>query len=894
MAEQIPFIGREALLNHVFGYIEDWGVHHTVCIEAPGGIGKTRVIEEIAKWCCSQIDEGSSLIISDVIDFDDPGLRSSKNMGHHIARSLGEENFEAYFQAQREYQKMQLANISPDELARERLNINKTFADCINMISEKTRVILFYDTTDYIEEGKGLWKNFAEVGSQLKNVVQILAGRNSKRIGTYLQKQEVSHVHLIELHPFTDEESQQYLEHKQQQRLITIPPDIARQLIVLSEGKPILIDLATEWLARRIPLEWMLEESLSTLKSQKRREEFERQLVQRIAQVRKPIHRLILILSHIHPLNVEMLEHFMQKFKPKALFEEAKAYIFIKPLPGGYITLHDEMRRMISKYILPEDDPHSLRQLRHYSKLAAAYFKKKVSELDAHIKEVQLKKQGHDEQFELRDFLRQEEFIKTRVTLLLQQLEHTLFLDIDQGFSLFKEITEEARRAYQSRFAESVCKTAEQFTDQFNSDQRYTFEMLRGRVLYDLGFAKTARELFQRLLDANQENLERKAEIYNALGASEIHLGELDRALQYQKESLYIFNKLEKKEFVPNLANMIGRIHRMLGNWTRSIQYYEIALKEADNIHATPDTIAEIKNNLSYVLALEGDLDKAIRYAKEALTTWEELEFTKKVGIAEMTLGAAYRYQGNYDQALTCHEKAVTHFKEPEDSEGLVRAHFHLGFTQWFKGDKTQNAVWYQFALESFERSLRLAEKYYHIKELPAILHESSHIYWSLGDKDKARQVNAEAYQKSKDVHDIHYAINSLLAMAEFDYADGKYENIPFYAKTLKKEFENKQYHFPLFYGRIRRILAEVAFERQEYETSLNYFSEGLTLIAQHGGYGVWGVQEELDLLKQRIQGLPPEMVPEWINRLRTYWKKQKPVEKYAVMLQWCDNQQSL
>jgi hypothetical protein len=127
--------------------------------------------------------------------------------------------------------------------------------------------------------------------------------------------------------------------------------------------------------------------------------------------------------------------------------------------------------------------------------------------------------------------------------------------------------------------------------------------------------------------------------------------------------------------------------------------------------------------------------------------------------------------------------------------------------------------------------------------------------------------------------------------MAEFDFEDDRYDDIPSYARILKGDYEDKGYNYPLFFGRMRRILADIAFEKKEYETSCNLYAEGLALIRQHGGYGVWLIDRELESLEQKLQMLPPEIAREWGVRLKEYWGKQKPEEKYAKMVSWCDRQ---
>ena len=120
--------------------------------------------------------------------------------------------------------------------------------------------------------------------------------------------------------------------------------------------------------------------------------------------------------------------------------------------------------------------------------------------------------------------------------------------------------------------------------------------------------------------------------------------------------------------------------------------------------------------------------------------------------------------------------------------------------------------------------------------------------------------------------HDVYYAVNSLVKKAEYDYEDGKYEIIQRYAKELKYEFEDKGYKFPLFYGRMRRILGDIAFEKIDYNEAINYYAEGLYLISQHGGYGKYTIDNELNILEGKLKTLPDEIALNFYESLKNYW----------------------
>jgi predicted ATPase len=53
MAEEIPFIGREDELARLDALIRQWGTLQVVCISGPGGIGKTRLLQEVRQRATS-------------------------------------------------------------------------------------------------------------------------------------------------------------------------------------------------------------------------------------------------------------------------------------------------------------------------------------------------------------------------------------------------------------------------------------------------------------------------------------------------------------------------------------------------------------------------------------------------------------------------------------------------------------------------------------------------------------------------------------------------------------------------------------------------------------------------------------------------------------------------
>jgi len=174
---------------------------------------------------------------------------------------------------------------------------------------------------------------------------------------------------------------------------------------------------------------------------------------------------------------------------------------------------------------------------------------------------------------------------------------------------------------------------------------------------------------------------------------------------------------------------------------------------------------------------------------------------------------------------------------------------------------------------------------------LPGVVNQMSNIYWRLGFKEEARQMNEEAYQLSQKYNDIRYQIDSLLGFAEFDSEDQRYDRIEGYAMELKEKYEDQGYEFPLFYGRMKRIQAEAALSKQDLDAAKLLYANGITQISQHGGYGLYFLDRELARLKKLMQdNLPPEKIIEWLAFFKSHWQQNvvKQEAKFGKLISWC------
>ncbi len=74
MPEKVPFIDREDELALIDTLMREWGTLRILCVHAPGGIGKTRLLQEVRQRYMGT--EQTRLIITDITDFDNRKFHS--------------------------------------------------------------------------------------------------------------------------------------------------------------------------------------------------------------------------------------------------------------------------------------------------------------------------------------------------------------------------------------------------------------------------------------------------------------------------------------------------------------------------------------------------------------------------------------------------------------------------------------------------------------------------------------------------------------------------------------------------------------------------------------------------------------------------------------------------
>jgi tetratricopeptide (TPR) repeat protein len=771
MTKPMTFIGRQQELAQIDSLINAWDTRRVVFINGGGGIGKTRLLQEI--YARHRLN--ARLCVAEIIDLDDPNLNTSESVGQRIADLVGVRRFAPYQELLRDWHKMERAGVSLAGLDFQSKKVRQAFIDNFNQATAGQRVVLFLDTTDRFGNTE-LWDYLRHLISAARNAVFLIAGRNAAELGTQLAHDLGEDVLIIDLRPLVAEDSEEYLRQKLAILHIPLAPDLAKKLLMLAEGRPILIDLAIEWIARNIPLDWMLKgddkviDKLPAEAIKQHQKRFEAHLVLHIAEVRNAIDRLTLLMSRVYPLKPEMVAWFLNlpPDEAEALVQEAKTYVFVKQLPDGRISLHDEMRRMVIDHVWPELDPDGDRQ-RADSRAAIGYIAREIEALKKHI--ATLASVEDFRAMTLRDTLEGELWVQEE-----QRLRHTLYVDLDEGIEAFIAIFDEADKAYHPHIRGLLLETLQPFCDSLSSEQQYQIGLRRAQYLFDITRYTEAREVLIDLLEKKDSNTLERIDRLILLANTEIRLGNVSVGVSEFEKAHTLAQAIDDVTVRARVKNMLGWGYRRLGQFEKAVDYYSEALDLIGLGDKTPENQTlegEILNNMAYAYSRLDELglaDAAVDIVARAEKLWQALNNRRGLGSLYIVCMTIYKRRREFEKILKYGDLAEAIFGPQNDIASLCSISYERGVAYWNLGQlqsEEQNAAEAEALFRQAEKWFKKALNYQIKLYIPDHLYWLAETYISTGELDLALQHCEAGYRLARDPRDSRYHLFLLAQRAQ-------------------------------------------------------------------------------------------------------------------------------
>ena len=668
------FVGRKEELKQIREWLEK-SAGGLVWITGLGGIGKTALLRRVADQYSS--DER---FVVDYFDLAEQPM-TIINQAVHLADSLGRGNFPTFMQ------KLTELDTTPGQSVTGHLE-EEAIDACVQEVaiylkSKKKKLLRITDTFEIALKYTLYEDNWVgginERLGELAGTFFITAGRDKLDNKDILEvvhpllrklfKEEILHLPLA---GFDNTEMEDFFAECDPH--LMIPQEMREKLQVLTDGRPILLSLAVDWLQKEIPLPVMIDKSLHELREIVQidserinlQSQFEFELVSKMRELQSPLDIASLYMAHLdRRMDSQLLSVLLDVDDDKAgeYLQELLNLPFVKEYIGSdppKCTLHDEMRELVKRHAWQYLDISGEERDRLTHKVIDQYYVPRI------------------------------EFLKQKKLNLLSKSRATLLQSAQARAEDQERWLLEAETVYYN------CKLGDLFGFQFFDQAFYDKEdsYIRDQFLLDelkragldkekialrdadglrrRGRIEEAKQICLKLIEKGDLDIDERIHAYTALGtmaennpigAEENFLKALELALSNDDYRVQII-----------LYNNLGRLARSMSKLDDSIKHFNEALTISRNSRNL-DSGVTIRNNLAWTYRLNGNLDSADVLCRLAITENRKLGQERPLAYAYLTKADIDRDKGDLRNAGKYVRQALEIFGRLDDVDGKAQAY---------------------------------------------------------------------------------------------------------------------------------------------------------------------------------------------------------------------------
>jgi hypothetical protein len=398
-------IGRAAFIAAIRSAIADSSGSQIFFFTGPGGIGKTRLLEEV-DVILKELDDQQFLQAEKIIDLYHADNHSPGGLRDAIVNGLDPEgknkSFANYRALHQEYNRKRLEGVGDSELEEMRKQLDPQFQKEYAELAAKQRLVLRFDTLELIQYESDIVQEIGrvqEVESAVKtwlleqvvkfpNTITLFAGRPHRQVQSDFTKwfqDSVARFSSFELEGFTPAEARAYLDDLRKeypnvdQVLI---PDVEQWIFDLPQIRPIYLTLILDLLLHGgdVPAEiFAIPDTGTPPDGGDKRDSVEdligMRLVERLIHLPPPFDQIFdFLLRARKGLNADLLRHLADPEwsddDVRSNLDKVRSFAIIKARPGtDQLFLHDEVYDLWDRYF--QDDPAAYN--RRYLPIAQYY-----------------------------------------------------------------------------------------------------------------------------------------------------------------------------------------------------------------------------------------------------------------------------------------------------------------------------------------------------------------------------------------------------------------------------------------------------------------------------------------------------------------------------------------
>ncbi len=262
--------------------------------------------------------------------------------------------------------------------------------------------------------------------------------------------------------------------------------------------------------------------------------------------------------------------------------------------------------------------------------------------------------------------------------------------------------------------------------------------------------------------------------------------GETDRALSQCEIEINALDKMkfaekDKKRLKARGLTSMGLSSWVKGDFEKAIEYYKKSLAIYQELGYKRGLSTNL-NNLGLVYMDRGEYDMAMELFKKDLIMAEEIGAKRSISVAYNNMGDIHYYRGQYDKAIELYQEDLKIVEEMGDKMGIGIANGYMGIVY------KELADWPK-ATETIHKYLAMAEVVNDKMQIGIALCFLGGLYLTMDQLDKAEDYLVKAEEVAKQIGSKETLMKIYLALAELQLK--KSSNL-----ELAWEYEEKAWEF--------------------------------------------------------------------------------------------------
>jgi serine phosphatase RsbU (regulator of sigma subunit) len=243
-------------------------------------------------------------------------------------------------------------------------------------------------------------------------------------------------------------------------------------------------------------------------------------------------------------------------------------------------------------------------------------------------------------------------------------------------------------------------------------------------------------------------------------------------------------------------------------------------------IHVDHDTVRiNILNQAAYRF-YTSDLEKTYRYATEADSLSEKLNYKKGKAESIRLLGIYYEEKSDFTKSLEHYQKALQIFTDEGDKTGIANCYNNIGIIHRLMGDSPRS-------MENFQKALRVYEELGDKTGQANTFNNIGIIFHDQGDLNKALEYYQKSYEIAEELGDRNGMSNSYINIGIVHHDLKNYPKaLEYYQKSLTIVEELGDVN-GIILNSINNGLMHLLIGN--YQEASEFFTRGLTLSREIG-----------------------------------------------------------